>query len=572
MVLLVIILAFTMVTVSLAPDGQAMAMPVEDVSMDDHYDDDPIDGISDWFSDRNPFSGVIEKIQRLIDVLQELISGDLLYRKFCEWVSAIMDNLLRPLEQVFDKNFLSTPSLTAVPGIHQLWSNSLYFSLGLIGLAILLFAFRAIQCQDFNALTENGKVLGIATVAIFGSLWICEFFINVQNRIWSEVMARLMVEAGVVPGESGVTMLPIRLIFGATGEVAADEAVRMVDVFGTVGDVATAAAWMATPSLITNAVGYVIIGMLLLCILGLLLAAKFGMLLALAVAAPLYLSGSAVIGRMDALVGWVALFFRTLLVQSVCCMAWYWMIMIQLMMGPASGHDLRLIAGVSAFVVNLVLLMILIYVIYRFWLCHAWVALRHPLTLNGAVIATEADRFYRSTADKARSFYRRRFEGDETGGHYHPNSTSPDRSNASSPPYAQHTMDISPRPTLERQAPSSSEVLEQVVGRHDNDRHTIFEFRDERLAQEASSFLTDRGHQVQSVRGQDDQLIGSQIQVSRQQSHMAQQDLDKWVGTKTPYWEDGNDYITLRDGLHAPVAHPEPPANGIPMGRWRRQE
>ncbi len=516
---------------------------------------------------------ILSAIDNLVQTMQDLISGDLLYRKFVEWVSRIMDEWLRPVENVFDRNFLQTPSLTAVPGVHSLWSTAVWFSLGLIALALVLFAARAVQCSDYHLVLENGKVLVVAALGGLASLWICEFAISLQNRIWADVINHLMVAAGAVPGQDGASMLPLRLIFGATGNAAQDQGLRLVDIFGAVGDPVAAAVADAA---VVGSVLFIVIGALTVGILAALLLAKFIFLVGLAITGPLYLAGGAVVGRMEPVVGWAALYLRTLLVQSVCCLFWFFMVEIQLLMGPGTNGDLQKIVGVGAFLINLLLLFLLIYVVLRFWLSPAWAAVRHaPLTLNGAAVTAHADDLSRKIRSGLADFYDRRFSGRResrwSGGQPGPSAAEgryDDPVPRGMPVNAVTSTEPAPSEVLSRvvkvhpasSAPSTSKdlVTLEVVRGPDGDPG--------RYAREAASFLASHGWEPSSVRLSDDKPTHVLVSATHQKEIM--KDLERWVGRKVPYWQEGNHYITFSGGVK--VLHPEPP-DGIPMGRWDRQ-
>ncbi|MBO8129517.1 MAG: hypothetical protein H0Z39_10040 [Peptococcaceae bacterium] len=335
-----------------------------------------------------------EKVETLINTLQKAFTGELLYEMFFTSVQRSLDGWLRPVEGVFDKLFLHTPSLTVFPWIHTAWSQCVWFGLGLLAIAVCALGVRAVVTADYGRVRENIKVVVLALGGSLASLWFCEMLIRIQNRVWEDIIGSYMVEAGT---SGGVSMAPLRMAFAGVSEQAAEEGFSAAKMFAMIGHPDTAA--------VAGSLFFMIIGVFLAAILAFFILAHYFVLMGLVVIAPLYLNGAAVTGRSEAVVGWANLFVRTLLVQSMCCGAWVAMMALQLACGPGSADPLHKYLGVGVLLLNLIIMTLLIVLIFKYWFLHAIKAIRQPLTLGGAQVQVG----WSEARDKAVSFLRTRY-------------------------------------------------------------------------------------------------------------------------------------------------------------------
>lgn len=339
--------------------------------------------------DRTVNRSLLASIRELIDNLQELFR-DGLFGAFVRFIGYLMDALLYPVMGVFGRNFLYTQPLIGQEWVKTWWNWLLLLSLLADGFAVAMLGYRFLAGASVNSSPNRPETAGaaravlLAVVLGFFSLWLAELAVNLQNHAWEtaamEPVSRMAVAMGYVSPVS-LTNLDGSLILKAP--FAHTEMASAMGAAVPAGGIPLLADSRVSEVILgNNPLGNLVpmmLSMLSFVSLGVFALIRFWLIRGLAAAAPLWLTISALSGTVEPIVGYLNLFGRTILLQSLFAAAW----LAAYHVGAVALGDT---GGASPAFLPALMLAATVFAAYRLWAKTVAQAVRQPVTLGGGAV------------------------------------------------------------------------------------------------------------------------------------------------------------------------------------------
>lgn len=544
-------------------------------SSNDSQSDQESEGGGDGGGPLAAISELISTIKQFVDTVGKILRGEI-FDIFVEWWGKQLQKTLDPLIGAFGAVFLYTPYLHSHPWVHSWWSWTFWMSFGLLFAATVWAGIKV-----FTASADPGKdmwkplkVVGVALVSALVSLWAVDFLILLVNKMGAAVLTDAVRQVASLGGKQ----------IALNGQD--DGALVMGLLFSS--DAALKNPPALYQMLLSQGLFLLTIIMIEILVLALFAMARFFVLCVLAVAAPLYFVGASLTSRMETLVGWWALVARTVFFQLVYAVAWNFCVSVRLAeegkatsSGPLASPSAAFF-GAKATFIEMVILLALIYVTWKFWARPTWAALKEPATLGGArvilsaaALASGASRtlglvsktlgspdigaagiklgeYAGRLRRRGEDLLRRSGAGEKTrGGRREPGIFGKVIDRVAPVPERIRSVEVA---RVEGKPFEEGGVMWSAV------RVPAGE------AQNALKALKRAGIPDAAVRV--DPNAADVVLVAHGYASRAVQVLKAAFKKRVPYWTDGNYFVVLQDGI--PVHVPAPPENGVNMGRWRQ--
>ncbi|WP_131821543.1 hypothetical protein [Desulfofundulus thermosubterraneus] len=472
--------------------------------------------------------------------------------------------------------FLYTPYLHSHPWVHSWWSWTFWISFGLLFAATVWAGIKV-----FTASADPGKdmwkplkVVGVALVSALVSLWAVDFLILLVNKMGAAILTDAVKQVASLGGKQ----------IALNGQD--DGALAMGLLFSS--DAALKNPPALYQMLVPQGLFLLTIIMIEILVLALFAMARFFVLCVLAVAAPLYFVGASLTSRMETLVGWWALVARTVFFQLVYAVAWNFCVSVRFAeegkaasSGPLASPSAAFF-GAKATFIEMVILLALIYVTWKFWARPTWTALKEPATLGGARVILSAAALA-SDASRVLGLVSKTMHDPGIGaagiklGEYAGRLRRRGEDLLRQSGAGEKTRNRRFEPgffgkVIDRVAPVPERIRSVEVARvegkpFEENGVTWSAVRiPEGETQNALKALKGAGIPDAAVRV--DLNATDVILVAHGYASRAVQVLKAAFKKRIPYWTDGNYFVVLQDGI--PVHVPAPPDNGINMGRWRQ--
>ncbi|WP_162495396.1 hypothetical protein [Paenibacillus bovis] len=315
--------------------------------------------IPQWVTD------LMEKVDAMLKTFQDLMSGKLIYDAINSVVILWANDSVEPIMDLFARSFLFTPRVAEMVFVQNAWSIFMTISFVLMVVAVLLLAYSLIRGNKApGPILKNFMICFVCSVL---SLTI----INIINV-----------------GVNGFTATSLESMVGGTGidykNISGDNVLKSMVVGGKALSDPTFKEQTLTQTLSAEKGGIFTMFLFLLTVVDTMTLMTFIKLIAivlLSILSPVYVSISAMLGRIDPITGFLNLFVRTTLAGYLMALFWGWSVKLQNQTLNQEGwlYDL----GIPATWFICFLALVASFILYNQWLRPLWFAMSDPVTLGG---------------------------------------------------------------------------------------------------------------------------------------------------------------------------------------------
>ncbi len=316
-------------------------------------------------SDDSSIWDLVDKINSLIKMLQDFVTGKLLYKALTGVVVTFSDETTATAYDLFEKSFLFMPRVAEIDFVYQSWSFMTY-----IGFGILVFGFGMIAVHIFKGRTPLQGVLKtyiICTLLMYASLSVVNI-INVGFNLLTEV---------TLNGLTSSVQVDYKTIKGD----------NIIKAFALGSDALTTSTYkeQSIMQILSSEKGGVftmlMFGLTVLLPLCIFVVLKIAASILLPILFPFYISWASLRGKMESVIGYLNITLRTYLAGFA--MSSFWGHIIKMQTDTANKKGILFDMGISPTWYAIVLSVILAILLVLFWVIPLVHAVRDPIYLAG---------------------------------------------------------------------------------------------------------------------------------------------------------------------------------------------
>ncbi|MDN4090896.1 hypothetical protein [Paenibacillus polymyxa] len=314
---------------------------------------------------------LMDKIDSLLQNIQDLMSGKLLHDAIQGLVVMWVDEMLTPLYSGYT-SYLFTPRVAEVDVVLKGWT--IFSIMGAVAVLIgsLILGWNIARAKkDLSALL---KAFIVSFFAIIASLTILNI-INVGVNWISQIsMEGIIGTTGIqYQGLRGEQILKAVILGsdGITDEMLEDQTLGQL-VAATQGGLFNLGLFVANIAAPLWFIGVF----------------KTLLMMLMAIFVAFWITYTAYSGKIETLVGFLNLYIRTTLVGYLSAL--HWAVFVRLQTDYATGTGFSAALGVPPIYLAILSVYVMIIFFYFFWLKPIWKAVRQPVTLGGGEVVKRA--------------------------------------------------------------------------------------------------------------------------------------------------------------------------------------
>lgn len=318
--------------------------------------------IPEWVTD------LMEKVDSMLQTFKDLMSGKLIYDAINGVVILWADDTVEPVLDLYSKSFLFSPQVAEMAFVQNAWSISMWISCAIMIVAIILMGFALVKGSKApGPLLKNFAICFVLSLVSLTAINI----INVGMNGFTAITMDSLVK------DSGINYTNIQGDDVLKSMVAGSKALTDA----TFKEQSLTEMLAAEKGGIFTMFAFLIFTVDTMTVMTLI---KLLALIGLAILSPLYISGAALIGRIDPVLGFLNVFVRT--TAAGYLMSFYWGFSVKLQNDTINQQGWMYDLGIPSTLFISVMGLVVSFLLYRHWLKPLGYALSDPVTLGGGAV------------------------------------------------------------------------------------------------------------------------------------------------------------------------------------------